>query len=166
MSARDFNSRILIVDDNVGDAFLLEVSLRHAGARGGIQLASNFEEAARWLDSVEQPSNEDPLVVIINTHGRDVEALKVVPWLRERAAFRGVFAAVLADTESEASMQHAFRLGANIHIVKPTSIPELSAVLWCAQTASIRESEEGASQHSEPHYAFDYSSITALAGAH
>jgi CheY-like chemotaxis protein len=162
MSAKDFDSRILLVDDNVGDAFLLEFALREAGAKGPIQAVANYDQAVDWLDSAQRPSSKDSLVVVVNTHGSNVEVLKVLAWLREHAEFREVFTAVLADNESEALMQHAFRLGANMHLVKPTSIPELSGILWCAQTAAIREPSRSESSSVEPEYSiFGYSPVPA-----
>lgn len=120
-------ARILIVEDNDPDVFLVEEALRSQGISARIERAYDGEEAVAVLSKLTEASLPDLIIIDLNLprvagvevlkHARGLELLDRVPVL------------ILTSSQSRADRALSLQLGANAYIAKPPTLPEfLSAV--------------------------------------
>ncbi len=120
--------RILLVEDNPDDEFLLREALDGLGVQGEIVLASDAERA-RALVGAGGPGTIDPLpdVILLDLNLPRGSGRDVLRAIRANRGLDGIPIAVVSSSISEADRNDATFLGADRYLVKPSSLEELEA---------------------------------------
>lgn len=117
--------RILMVEDNPGDAFLLKQALTEAGLRYVMTVASNGDEALDILHGHGRHQGlprPDMILLDLNLPGKSGH--EVLREIKESPALRSLPVIVFSSSEAEADMTLAYDLHANCYIHKPTGLTE------------------------------------------
>jgi two-component system, chemotaxis family, response regulator Rcp1 len=120
-------ARILIVEDNDPDIFLVEESLRSQGISAQIERAYDGEEAVAILSKLTESNLPDLIIIDLNLP--KVAGIEVLKHTRGMATLDRVPVLILTSSQSRADRALSLQLGANAYIAKPPTLPEfLSAV--------------------------------------
>lgn len=120
--------RVLVVDDDVDHCLMLEVALQCLGYQ--VALAHSYAQAVKLLRSADV----DALVCDLTLgDGTALDVLEAVGDRRPRVSV------VLSGFDAEEDRERSLEAGFDAHLVKPTSIDELGAVL----STGLRRSRSG-----------------------
>jgi two-component system, chemotaxis family, response regulator Rcp1 len=127
MASAGTPARILIVEDNDPDVFLVEEALRSQGIAAEIERAYDGEDALAALSKLAAPNLPDLIIIDLNLP--KVTGIEVLKHARNLALLDHVPVLILTSSQSRADRAVSLQLGANAYIAKPPTLPEfLSAV--------------------------------------
>lgn len=122
-------SRILIVDDDVDYASLLQIAFQEAGVGNPIEVFHDGGEAVDYLSKPvpsDQHLPEDvPALVLLDLKLPRLNGLEVLRWIRQQPRLASVPVLLFTGAETETTESHAIELGAAALRVKPFSYREL-----------------------------------------
>ena len=115
---------ILVVEDDMDDAFLLEWAIHQAGSNKKIHRAQTGEEALSYLEGEGYFSDREayplPSMVFIDLKMPRVNGFDILRWKMERPHLKMPFI-VLSGTSDEKDFFRANQLGASMFLTKPVS---------------------------------------------
>jgi two-component system, chemotaxis family, response regulator Rcp1 len=115
--------RILLVEDNAGDVFLVRRALEKRGLRPDFTVARDGEEAIRLLDqAAERSAPDQPELVLLDLNLPKINGVQILYHLRHTPAFADTPVIVITSSDSPADRERAMALGANIYFRKPTDL--------------------------------------------
>ena len=115
--------RILLVEDNPGDAQLVRMAFAEALPSARVSVATDGEAALARLREEGPP---DLLLLDLNLPG--LTGHEVLESIRTDAALRRLPVVVLSSSDAEADVTRSYELGANSHIAKPGDVDALFAL--------------------------------------
>jgi DNA-binding response OmpR family regulator len=109
---------ILLIEDNGGDALLVREAVRLSSVKADVTIASDGEQALRWLRS----PFFTPDLIILDLSIPKISGLEVLQHYRPT----GNSAPIIVFTSSSNPLERAraFELGAKEHLTKPTELVE------------------------------------------
>lgn len=123
---------ILLVDDSENDICLVRIAFKNAEITNPIQEAHNGDEAIAYLQG--DPPFDDrarfrlPAVMLLDLNMPRRNGFQVLEWLRAQPSLKRLTVIVLTASLREEDVDHAFDLGANSFLVKPSSIEALTNI--------------------------------------
>ncbi len=115
--------RILLVEDNAGDVFLVRRALEKQGLSHHLTVAHNGEEAMQLLEQAEKGSLADaPELVLLDLNLPKVDGAQILSHMRHTYAFATTPVIILTSSDSPADRDRAIALGANVYFRKPTDL--------------------------------------------
>jgi DNA-binding response OmpR family regulator len=115
--------RILLVEDNAGDAQLMRIAFAEALPDARLSVVSDGETAARTLLDGGTP----PDLVLLDLNLPRLSGHEVLARVRADPAVRRVPVVVLSSSQAAADVRRSYELGAS-HIVKPADMDGLLAI--------------------------------------
>jgi two-component system, chemotaxis family, response regulator Rcp1 len=115
--------RILLVEDNPGDAQLVRMAFAEALPTARVSVVTDGEAALARLREEGPP---DLLLLDLNLPG--LTGHEVLESIRADAALRLLPVVVLSSSDAEADVTRSYELGANSHIAKPGDVDALFAL--------------------------------------
>jgi len=119
---------ILLVEDDENDVWFLERSFKTAGIDNPLHVAPDGEEAISYLagegkygDRARHPL---PHLIILDLKMPKKTGLDVLAWLREQEVLYCLPVIVFSSSAHPHDVEHAYRLGANAFVVKPSGTPK------------------------------------------
>jgi CheY-like chemotaxis protein len=133
--------RVLIVEDNPVDLFIIQEALRGREIHHEQIALDDGEPALRLLRQEAPYENEaPPNLVILDLNLRRVDGREVLSYIRSTKALRDTAVAVVSSSPAEAV--HAEELGADCYIPKPSNLDEFLAIgktIWqCYLDKTVR----------------------------
>jgi DNA-binding response OmpR family regulator len=116
------SARILIVEDNDPDVFLVEEALRSHGISPEIQRCRDGEEALQALCQIGHAGLPD--VIILDLNLPKVPGLEILKYVRSLKLLDGIPVLILSSSQSKTDRALATKLGADAYIAKPATLPE------------------------------------------
>lgn len=121
-------SPILVVEDEIADALLLQRAFGRTGLGSGIKVLSDGSEAIDWL--LSRPAHRPyPVLIILDLKLRKVDGHKVLERLKETDQIRRIPIVVLTSSSDPRDIAKAYDLGANSYIVKPVRASDLQVIV-------------------------------------
>lgn len=119
--------RVLIVEDNPVDLFIIQEALRGGGVQHE-QIAVNDGEPALQLLRREAPYENEPPpdLVILDLNLRRVDGREVLSYIRSTKGLCDTTVAIVSSSPAEAV--HAEELGADCYIQKPSNLDAFLAI--------------------------------------
>jgi CheY-like chemotaxis protein len=114
------NLRILVVEDNPADAFLIQEALRKHDSSGQTLAISNGDIAIRYLAE----NTPDLVVLDLNIPGRD--GVEILQFIREQLRLSKVVVVIFSSSPIDAIERKAPE--ADAHLQKPFDLDEFLAV--------------------------------------
>jgi chemotaxis family two-component system response regulator Rcp1 len=127
-------ARVLLVEDNAGDAQLMRIALSEAHPDALLRVATDGEAA---LNALMRPEpGEEPDLVLLDLNLPRLSGHEVLEAVREsdEPAAQRTPVVVLTTSNASGDVQRSYELGARSHITKPLEIDEFfSAVATLAR---------------------------------
>ncbi len=111
--------RIVLVEDNPLDLFLVKEALRVRSIEAELTCFSDIPEALLALHDEDFPTPDAMLLDLNLPRGEGVEVLETV---RRAPRMAGVPVAVLTSSESQRDRDRVLRLGISAYIIKPVGL--------------------------------------------
>jgi CheY-like chemotaxis protein len=111
---------ILLVEDNPDDIDLTTRALRQNNIKNEVVVATDGEEALRYL-LPQGKSPQPPLLVLLDINIPKINGLEVLRALRSDARTRCVPVVVLTTSNEERDIVESYQLGANSYVRKPVA---------------------------------------------
>ena len=116
--------RILLVEDNPGDADLIQEVMAESENKNEIILAVDGVEALRCLREGPRPD-----LILLDLNLPKKSGREVLGEVKSTEAFQRIPVVVLTSSEAELDLADAYRLHANCYVTKPVDLEEfLTAV--------------------------------------
>jgi CheY-like chemotaxis protein len=119
--------RILIVEDNDPDVYLVEEALRSQGIVSRIQRCYDGEEALDVLSRMGPPDLPD--IILIDLNLPKVNGLEILKHARGLKQLDRVPVLILTSSQSKTDRALSFELGADRYIAKPPTLPEFLSLV-------------------------------------
>lgn len=123
---------ILLVEDNVGDARLVQEAFRHAGARCQLSHVVNGVEALEFLRRAgphERASRPDLILLDLNLPRKD--GREVLAEIKSDVTLRRIPVIVLTTSQAQDDILCAYDLHANCYVTKPGELDEFTRIIRC-----------------------------------
>jgi two-component system, chemotaxis family, response regulator Rcp1 len=112
--------RLLVVEDNPGDVFLIKKALRDQGIPAEVTVCADGESAIRLIDSMHEGAL--PNAIIVDLALPRMGGLEVLRTLTFRPSFVGVPIMVFTSSPSLADKQRVQLLNRVRYVQKPTGV--------------------------------------------
>jgi len=119
--ARDI--RLLLVEDNPGDVWLMREALRLAQVPVDLTVARDGLEASRYLHQVESNGSAGPDLVLLDLNLPRRNGREVLADIRRSQVLQAVPVVIVSSSDAEEDRRQAFHLRANGFMTKPSSLP-------------------------------------------
>lgn len=137
--------RILMVEDDLGHARLIEKNIRRAGVMNEVIHAVDGTSALQHLKQ-GLAAEHRPFLVLLDLNLPDMSGISILETLKSDPQLRRFPVIVLTTTDDEREIQRCYDLGANVYITKPvdyeaftTAIRQLGLFLAVMQVPSPDE---------------------------
>jgi CheY-like chemotaxis protein len=126
---------ILLVEDNDDDVYFVSRALRNSGLNLPLEVAHDGQEAVDVLTKAGSLSRDSeslrPCLVLLDLNLPLKSGLEVLKWIRQHSEFKTIIVVVLTSSTAEADMDHAYSLGANSYVIKPSDATKLAEFVHC-----------------------------------
>lgn len=127
MRAENEPLRILIVEDNRADAFLISMVLKDLGMRLTIDVARDGQAALDILARAStDPAVPAPDMVILDLNLPRVNGYEVLSFIRS-GPLRSVPVVVMTGSLNKEDEARSLRMGANFYLSKPSTLADIDA---------------------------------------
>ena len=120
--------RILIAEDDQGDALLIERALKFSENGASVHFVRDGREAIDYLrrrppfgDQVGIPA---PTLLLLDLNLPKVSGFDVLRWVRKQPSLRRLNVVVFTSSENPQDQRKALALGADAYVVKPVTIDD------------------------------------------
>ncbi len=127
------DKRILLVEDNAEDVFLIQRAFSAAGATKDLVVVSDGQAALAYLKGLGQYSDREkhplPDLMLLDLDMPKVNGFEVLSWIRSQKGLRQLPVIVLTMSVYHSDVQTAYLLGANSFLSKPVDFLDLAAAV-------------------------------------
>lgn len=121
---------ILLVEDNPGDARLIEEAFKTATVETDIHTVTDGDEALSALRTYRSADDEDfPDLILLDLNLPRVSGFDVLAELRDQSCFSMLPVLVLTSSEAEEDIIRSYKLSANAYLTKPTGPDEFESLV-------------------------------------
>ena len=122
--------RVLLVEDNQADVYLMKFFFDSLGFPGTIHHVSDGIEAVRFLDRVGKYENaETPDVVLLDLGLPKLNGHEVLAHVRNNPQTKQIPILILSTSKTESDSARAIELGANGFLTKPGDLDEIEGLV-------------------------------------
>jgi chemotaxis family two-component system response regulator Rcp1 len=116
--------RILLVEDNPGDADLIREVMAESKEQNEITVAVDGLEAVRCLRELPRPD-----LILLDLNLPKKSGREVLGEIKGTDRFKAIPVVVLTSSEAESDLADAYRLHANCYLTKPVDLEEFLMVV-------------------------------------
>ena len=141
MRHRGRPARILLVEDSVADAKLVELALEEAGSTSEVLRAEDGADALRKLDAIVAGDIARPDLVLLDINLPRVNGFEVLRRVKGEPVLRTMPVVVFSTSRSDVDVAAAYALGASSYVVKPVDLHRFMDVVRSIEaywTATVR----------------------------
>ena len=114
--------KIVMVEDDVGHARLIEKNIRRAGVANEIMAFTDGTSALHYLfasDGLRSEVNPHPTLILLDLNLPDMSGIEILKRIKEDDHLRCAPVVVLTTTDDKREIQRCYELGCNVYITKP-----------------------------------------------
>ena len=123
---------ILLVEDELAHARLVELNLRRAGLHNDLVMLDNGKKALEFLFSegsyVEQ-LRPNPLLVLLDLNMPGINGYQVLQRLKNSEVTKHIPVIILTTTDDQGEIDKCYKLGCNVYITKPIAYEKFAATI-------------------------------------
>lgn len=127
-------ARILLVDDSVADAKLVELALEEAGSTSRLDRAEDGAEALDRLDAVAAGTTPRPDLVLLDVDLPRVSGIDVLRRIKSDPELRTIPVVVFSTSRSDVDVAAAYACGASSYVVKPADLNRFTDVVRAVES--------------------------------
>lgn len=121
--------RILIAEDDPGDAFLLERAFSKSGFTFSLTFVHDGQDAIDYLSGLGRYEDRSkypiPDLLLLDLKMPRMDGFEVLQWLRHQPGLSRMLVIVLTSSDQTRDINRAYELGANSYLVKPIELRDL-----------------------------------------
>lgn len=119
---------ILMIEDDMGHARLIEKNIRRAGVCNEIVHVADGTSAMEKLAS-GLAADDCPLLVLLDLNLPDMSGVAILERLKADSRLRRIPVIVLTTTDDAREIQRCYDLGANVYITKPVGYDQFATAI-------------------------------------
>lgn len=119
---------ILMVEDDLGHARLIEKNIRRAGVMNEVIHATDGTTALNYLQK-GLAAEHRPFLVLLDLNLPDMSGTQILDHLKSDPGLRRFPVIVLTTTDDEREIQRCYDLGANVYITKPVDYEDFTTAI-------------------------------------
>jgi DNA-binding response OmpR family regulator len=115
---------IVLIEDDLGHARLIEKNIRRAGVNNEIIPFTDGSSALAYLlgaDGTGEKNSGSHLLVLLDLNLPDMGGTDILAKIKANAHLRRSLVVVLTTTDDEREIKRCYDLGANVYITKPVN---------------------------------------------
>lgn len=120
--------RLLLVEDNPADVFLMEAALEMSGVPVQLSVARDGQEALDWLEGAHG-GPKFPDLTLLDLNMPRVNGFEFLSRVRADERFSHLPTIVFTTSNDPADVKRAYALQANSYVSKPASLDEFMLVI-------------------------------------
>jgi CheY-like chemotaxis protein len=128
-----FDYPILIAEDEDDEAFLLQRALKKAAITNPIRRVNNGEQAIEYLSGTgcfaDRAQYPLPILVLLDLNMPKKSGFEVLEWIRAQPLLKALAIDILSGSSREEDIEKALKLGANLYLKKPITLPDLDLLV-------------------------------------
>jgi CheY-like chemotaxis protein len=127
--------RVLLVDDNPGDADLTKETLEAGKLHLDVAVVTDGEAALAYLRG-EPPfaGAEPPDLVLLDLNLPRLSGREVLAAIKGDPVLRALPVVVLSSSDAEQDILRSYQLGANCYVTKPVGLASFQAIVRSVET--------------------------------
>lgn len=135
--------RVLLVEDNASDIYLIAEALRAENLDFDLEIAQDGEQAATLLRRFETASKPWPHVVLLDLNMPRCEGREVLQKIKRAPGGHAVPVIIITSSNSPMDREDAFKFGASSFFRKPSDLDEFMKI-GAVVRRILRETSESA----------------------
>lgn len=127
--ARTQEVSILLVEDDLGHARLIEKNLRRSGITNQLVIVGDGQQALNYLHgegAYEGTGAASPLLVLLDLNLPVLDGYQVLKRMKANERTRRIPVIILTTTDDTREVKRCYDLGCNVYITKPVDYQEFS----------------------------------------
>jgi DNA-binding response OmpR family regulator len=115
---------IVMIEDDVGHARLIERNIRRAGVENEIIAFVDGSSALKYLlgeDGTGEESSRRAILILLDLNLPDTSGIDILAKVKANLHLKRSPVVVLTTTDDEREIQRCYDLGANVYITKPVN---------------------------------------------
>ena len=129
--------RLMIVEDNPADVYLIERALHENSVAYTLAVCVDGDEALRWI---QHSSHPPPELIVLDLHMPRTGGAEVLRAIRSAPSLADVPVMILSSSQSPADKNRVERLGCARYVQKPTMLDEFLSQVGGAVKQLLLES--------------------------
>jgi CheY-like chemotaxis protein len=121
-------ARLLLIEDNEGDIFLLSMALKRASFSYSLTTIRDGAEAVTYLMKCGNPGAAPPDLILLDLNLPRVDGTSIIGLLRGEPALENIPVIVLSSSKSPQDAKRAGGLRRSIFIAKPSELQAFRAI--------------------------------------
>jgi len=122
--------KVLLAEDNPGDAFIIKAALHENGLACQLSEVSDGEETMKFLYQEGNYRNSiRPNVIILDLNLPKKHGFDVLREIKENEELKTIPIVILTSSQSERDIQESYYLHASCYLTKPVDLKEFTAVI-------------------------------------
>jgi CheY-like chemotaxis protein len=117
---------ILLVEDDMNDAFFLRYAFEQAGISNAVKVAEDGKSAMDYLSGSGKYADRDafplPSLMLLDLKLPECPGMEVLAWIREQPDLGCLIVIVLTSSADPRDVEQAYRMGARSYVVKPLTL--------------------------------------------
>jgi CheY-like chemotaxis protein len=119
---------IVLVEDNPADVLLLREALASRGVESSLFVASDGDEAIRFIDEIEKTRLRCPDLIILDLNLPRKSGFEVLQKVRSTSRCCETPVVILSSSGAARDREQAAQLGASYYIRKPSTLKDFLAI--------------------------------------
>lgn len=111
--------KILLVEDDIGHATLVQMNLREGGLNNAIEHATDGQQALDYVNQYVKSNDTTALLVLLDLNLPGVDGYEVLKALKANDKTRQIPVIVLTSTDDDKEIEQCYALGCNAYLQKP-----------------------------------------------
>ena len=132
MNERSERITIVMIEDDMGHARLIEKNLRRAGIHNEIVSFSDGTSAEAYLfgdDEPDAPREERALLVFLDLNLPDMSGVDILQRLKHTKGMKRIPVVVLTTTDDHREVERCYDLGCNLYLTKPVDYEKFARAI-------------------------------------
>jgi two-component system, response regulator len=123
----DLEIKIMLVEDNLEDAAVTRLVLKHNKLSNGLVIATCGEEA---LAALQNKAKADlPQLILLDINLPDISGIDLLTLIKKDKNLKAIPVVILTGSNEDQDIQKSYDLGASSYLVKPISNDALMLVV-------------------------------------
>ncbi len=123
----------LYAEDDPDHCALMQRAFDKAGIGPDLRIVNNVNEAISYLSGTGMYSDRErfpmPLMLLTDLKMPGKSGFQLIRWVREHPEFKPMPVVVLTSSRHDPDIERAYALGANSFLIKPPTLPKLTALI-------------------------------------